>query len=335
MYVSAIVPTFNRSSSLRRTLESLATVRGDELEILVVDNGSTDDTHAVYDEVAARHSARSWRYLEEPMPGLLSGRHAGAHAARGEICAFLDDDVRVAPTWLEALQESFRDPAVALAGGPARPLFAVEPPPWLEYFWTEDAQGRSCTWLSLFDGGSTRKSLDPRYVWGLNFAIRRTVLFSHGGFHPDCIPKALQRFQGDGETGLSDAVLRAGLRTVYHPGQAVEHEVPAARLTSAYFEARAFYQGVCDSYAEIRQRGNVGGRGWAWEMRTRLRAVARRWLRPVPLEAAELRAGIDRAYVAGFRFHQSEARNDPALLAWILRLDYFDYRLPAGWEKFV
>jgi glycosyltransferase involved in cell wall biosynthesis len=333
MRISAIVPTLNRSASLRRTLESLAAVADDELEIMVVDNGSTDATPAVFAEMQARHPGRSWRYLREPIPGLLSGRHRGAREAQGEICAFLDDDVSVSPGWLKSIREAFARPGVGLAGGPSTPHYETPPPDWLAGFWERDAQGEFCTWLSLFAGGEHVKPIDPRYVWGLNFIIRRQTLLDLGGFHPDCLPKSLQRFQGDGETGLADKLQAAGIGTVYHPGIAVTHEIPAARLTARYFENRAFYQGVCDSYTRIRSHGIVAPARPSW------RGVLRRFKQQVlglglDPELRRVREATARAYRAGFAFHQGAVREDPALLAWVTRPDYLDYRLPDGWERF-
>jgi glycosyltransferase involved in cell wall biosynthesis len=333
MLVSAIVPTWNRAAALGRTLESLAVVEGEEIEIVVVDNASTDATAAVCAEVRARHPARRWRYVQEPMPGLLSGRHRGANEATGEICAYLDDDVQVAPGWLAAIQEGFRRPEVALVGGPSTPGFAETPPAWLEDFWTSDAQGRHCTWLSLFDGGDRIRPVDPRYVWGLNYAIRRTALFSLGGFHPDCLPRPLQRFQGDGETGLSDKLAGTAWSAIYHPGMAVQHEVPGARLTAHYFEDRAFYQGVCDSYTSIRAHGAVGATTRSW--RDRFRGIKRHLRSAAGGEAARIRRQADRAYEAGFQFHQKEVKADARLRDWVLRPDYLDYRLPEGWQDFL
>ena len=64
---------------------------------------------------------------------------------------------------------------------------------------------------SITASGNAIKVTDPCLIWGLNYAIRRQVLFDVGGFHPDNIPKALQRYQGDGETGSSLRVQAAGL----------------------------------------------------------------------------------------------------------------------------
>ena len=144
-------------------------------------------------------------------------------------------------------------------GGRNLPKFEVEPPAWLESFWdATPAGGRSCGWLSLLDLGESEREIDPNYVWGLNFAIRKRALHDLGGFHPDLIPPELQRFQGDGETGLTMKARSHCYRAVYQPKATIYHFIPASRMTPEYFEQRAYYQAVCDSYSNIRRQ-----RSWA------------------------------------------------------------------------
>jgi glucosyl-dolichyl phosphate glucuronosyltransferase len=334
--ISIIIPTMNRATLLEGTLESVGQVvpQGATVEIIVVDNGSTDKTRDAFNAVSEKYGDREWRYLYEPMPGLLSGRHKGAAEARGEVLCYLDDDVLLGPTWLDAVQDVFRDPAVVLVGGPSRPSFLAEPPDWLAGLWWTREQGRGCGSLSLIDLGSSIKAIEPSYVWGLNFSIRKTALYGYGGFHPDCVPKPLQRYQGDGETGLAFTVMEKGGRILYHPDATVTHVIPASRLTPKSFADRAFYQGVCDSYTQIRRERLVppaAERKW----KDRLRPLKRRMERLLSHSAADkVRRLMRDAYIAGMRFHQSEARNDPKLLAWVLRDNYFDYDLPDGWERY-
>src|SRR5712691_10295422 len=235
---SIIVPTFNRCAALERTLNSLIKIDRQEenYEIVIVNNGSTDGTSGM---VEGFRSQLQCRFLNEPLPGLLSARHRGAIESAGDICVFIDDDVRLDPEWLNALQDGFKDPSVILVGGPSRPLFEVDPAPWLKTFQSVEEAGTLCVPLSLFDGGDKVKEIDPIYIFGLNFAIRRETLFAQGGFHPDCLPGPLQRYQGDGETGLSMKIKRSGLKALYHPQASLDHEVPASRLTEAYFAHRA------------------------------------------------------------------------------------------------
>jgi glycosyltransferase involved in cell wall biosynthesis len=338
MNISCIIPTLNRSSLLRNTVESLINqnISPDMYEILIVDNGSTDDTEEISQDILKKTANRRIRYMFDPEPGLLTGRHRGALEAKGKLLVFVDDDIEATSGWLQAIFEAFKSPRVQLVGGRNLPKFEVEPPAWLESFWeaTPDG-GRSCTWLSLLDLGERELEIDPNYVWGLNFAIRRSALHDLGGFHPDCVPKELQRFQGDGETGLTMKARSYGYRAVYQPKASIYHVVPANRMTPEYFEQRAYYQGVCDSYSNIRRQGKVKSFSLRYARRIAGRVV--RYLKHsqdqacVTAETAEvaaIRQLVHRAYHEGYEFHHSAVRSNPELLAWVLRPDYWDYRLP-------
>ena len=105
--LAILVPTYNRAPLLRRALSSL-TARVDTItdaQLIVIDNNSTDDTRAVCAEF------RSVRYLFEPIQGLAHARNAGIAAtacpAAPEIVVFVDDDVEVAPGWIEAIRHAF------------------------------------------------------------------------------------------------------------------------------------------------------------------------------------------------------------------------------------
>jgi len=339
MYISVIVPTFNRAEMLSRTLTSISeiVVGHHDVEVLVIDNGSTDRTAGVCRQIAESHPQICWRYFYDNMPGLLSGRHRGAKEARGEILAYLDDDVLLAPSWLEALKDAFRDPEVALVGGPSSPHYEIDPPAWLNALWSEFEGGRMCGSLSLIELGNVKWPTNPAWVWGLNYSIRKKVFYECGGFHPDCVPKALQRYQGDGETGLSLKIKAKGLLAFYSPNVAVTHLIQASRLTLGAFEQRAFYQGVCDSYTRIRREKTVSsapGKSW----KDMLWPIARKTYRAALLcrdDAKLLGSLMGRAHTAGIAFHQNEVRNDPRLLKWVLRPDYFDYSLPEGWNNYL
>ena len=330
---SIIIPTFNRCAALERTLNSLIKIDSGKknYEVLIVDNGSTDGTSAMIEGFRSRLQCR---VISEPTPGLLSARHRGAIESARDICVFIDDDVRLDPGWLNALQDAFTDPSIVLVGGPSRPLFEVNPPPWLKAFQSVEEAGTLCVPLSLFDGGDKVKEIDPIYIFGLNFAIRRETLFAQGGFHPDSLPGPLQRYQGDGETGLSMKIKRSGLRALYHPNAAVRHEVSASRLTEAYFTRRAFFQGVCDSYTQIRTDGGVSlKRARSEHPLSRVKRIISRWFSAK--RACACVTMTVKAYQRGFEFHQGEVRKDLSLLNWVLRRDYWDYQLPAGWEKYL
>ncbi len=316
--ISFIIPTRDRAAFLIGALTGLVAqdLGPQDYEIVVVDNGSTDTTARDVSRLAAAHPDRTVRLVTEPVPGLLAGRHRGAAAARGAILTFLDDDVELAPDFGRRVVEAFADAGTAMVGGPSVPRFLADPPPWLEHYCTHDGPGLVCGYLSLADRGNEARDMDPLDVWGLNFSIRREALLDLGGFHPDNVPEALQMFQGDGESGLARKAAARNFRARYAPGAKVVHVLPASRLTEQGFQKRAFYQGVCDSYTEIRSKGGLRDLG-------------------TPLPAGEHAdhadgaiARIRNAYVDGYLFHQQAVAASPTLLAWVLRPEYWDYAYP-------
>lgn len=327
--LSVILPTRNRARMLDDCLRSLArqTLPPEAFEVIVVDNGSTDDTAAV---VAEHGGSLPLRYLLAPEPGLHVGRHAGMQAATSDLLVFGDDDIVAEPGWLASVKEAFEDPGVALVGGNNRPIFEGTPPDWLQAWWRQPAgPGRAMAPLSILDFGDGQFDIDPGYVWGCNFSIRRQVLLGAGGFHPDGVPADRLRWRGDGETHVADEIRRTGLRARFHAGASVGHRVSAGRMTPAYFSQRACAQGVSDSYTDIRRAGAPKSR-LADRARRRARAIASR-LRlsfatardPAARTLRDVRRDMLAAYAAGYDFHQREVAGDPDLLAWVLKERYY------------
>ncbi|MEI2581606.1 glycosyltransferase family 2 protein [Scytonema sp. PRP1] len=331
--ISIIIPTLNRAITLELAVKSFCfqNFSPDQFEILIVDNGSTDNTKNVTKAAIAEYPSHQIRYLNEPEPGLLSGRHRGALEAKGDILTFVDDDIEADVNWLQAIQESFNDPKVQMVGGRNLPKYEAEPPEWLKWFWIEHSYGRLCPELSLLDFGDQVRDVDANYVWGLNFSIRKSTLFELGGFHPDCIPKHLQYLQGDGETGLTQKANLKGYRAIYQPNALVFHSVSKERMTYEYFDKRYFYQGVCDSYSFIRQsQGQLKQVSFTESVKAPLKTLKQIGTQLISIqnEKYTLKARYNSAYERGYQFHQHTVRKNPELLDWILRQDYWDYKLP-------
>jgi glycosyltransferase involved in cell wall biosynthesis len=115
--VSIIVPTRNRAGKLARCLEHVVAIHSQESwELIVVDNGSTDETLDVLNGLA-QLSALRLRVVSEPVPGGARTRNAGAKIAGGDILIFIDDDCYVRPDIVDRYCEVFADPAIGFAGG--------------------------------------------------------------------------------------------------------------------------------------------------------------------------------------------------------------------------
>lgn len=329
MKTSIIIPTVNRSASLKETFASLRSlnVNYDSVEIIIVDNGSSDHTRAVSLSIIESNPHLSIKYFFEPIRGLLSGRHRGLFESSGDILVFIDDDVDVDPGWLNAIIETFEDPEVHLVGGKNLPRYLCEPPRWLDHFWNREGPRNWLDFISVLDFGDEPVALDPLFIWGLNFAIRRSSLIELGGFHPDYVPHPFEYYQGDSETGLALKAKEKGMKIVYQPRAVVWHRIPQQRLTLDYFEKRMFLYGVSDSYAKIRKDG---GLKFDWKMTEpipSLRRLIRRLRSHISSDPhSVVKQRINEAWRLGFAFHQRKVRQEPELLEWVLKENYWDYR---------
>ncbi|MDI6704589.1 MAG: glycosyltransferase [bacterium] len=310
--LSVIIPTFNRAHYLRKTVESILgqSLDKNRYEIIVIDNGSTDDTRVVIDELNKINSSYI-RYFYESRPGLHVGRHKGAKEARGEILVYCDDDIIAEKTWLEGIYESFQDPKVVLVGGKNLPKWEGEIPAWISLFRSENEYGWTICYLSLLDFGDVTKEIPAYYVYGCNFSILKPVLFECGGFHPDSMPQELIRYRGDGETGLSLTIMAKGYKSVYEPKACVYHRVPSERMTIEYFCQRAFNQGVSDSYSAIRKKGGI------------IFNEGVDISKKLNVEHEVLRQ-VQAAYREGREYHKREVAADPDLLAYVLQEKYYE-----------
>lgn len=106
MSVSIIIPTFNGASRIGNCLDALLKQTAGRAEILVVNDGSTDNTA----DVVARYSGV--RLITQSNAGPAAARNRGALEARGTIILFTDDDCAPMPEWLAAMIEPFKDPNV-------------------------------------------------------------------------------------------------------------------------------------------------------------------------------------------------------------------------------
>ncbi len=105
--VSIIIPTFNRATLLPRSLDSVLAQTVSDWEIVVIDDGSTDDTPAVTERYRARLGDRLVR-VRQPNRGSSAARNVGLSVARGHYVAFLDSDDEFQPTKLERQLELFK-----------------------------------------------------------------------------------------------------------------------------------------------------------------------------------------------------------------------------------
>jgi glycosyltransferase involved in cell wall biosynthesis len=243
MKITLIVCTYNRCQTLAKALNSAAALtlpESTEWEVLVVDNNSRDQTRAIAEQFCSRHLGR-FRYLFEPVPGKSHGLNSGIREARGDILAFMDDDVTVEPAWLHNLTAPLHDSRWAGSGGPIFPEWLRPPPRWLP----RDGRYALAPLASFNLGNEATELLEPPF--GTNMAFRKTMFEKYGNFRTDLGPspnKDIPRVNDDTEFG--SRLIAAGERLRYEPSAIVYHPVTEDRLQKRYFLAWWFDKGRAD-----------------------------------------------------------------------------------------
>lgn len=248
MNITVILCTYDRGESLTTALGSVArSVLPDsvEWEVLVVDNNSTDQTRQVVDDFCHRYPGR-FRYLFEVRQGKSHALNSGIREARGDVLAFMDDDVTVEPTWLQTLTAPLKNGEWAGVGGRILPARDFAPPNWLAIKGPYSTVGM----LALFDLGDRSCELHQA-PFGTNMAFHKSVFVKYGGFRTDMGPCPGSEIRNE-DTEFGRRLLAAGECLGYEPSAIVYHSIPANRLTKSYFLRFWFDSGR----TQIREMGN-------------------------------------------------------------------------------
>jgi glycosyltransferase involved in cell wall biosynthesis len=223
--LTVAICTRDRPELVRRCLAALESLDARSVralglfEILVIDNASaTGETWSV----TAAHA--DVRYVREPKPGLNFARNRALEVARGELVAYVDDDVCVDPAWLAGLTEAWlANPDAGLYTGQVLP-FEIESEAQLLF---ERRGGFRRGFERVVFGA--RRDGDPFYPCsvgllgtGANMIVRRDLARRLGGFDPALDTGAA--LPGGGDLDIFYRVLRSGQKAVYEPTCVVFHQ---------------------------------------------------------------------------------------------------------------
>src|SRR5258706_7902391 len=121
--ITLIVPAYNEAMVIQPALRNLLSLEYPDYEIIVVDDGSTDDTYALASAVARESSARvSVRVVTKPNGGKADALNTGIALARGEFVMCMDGDTKLSRNSLRAMIRHFDDPRVGGVAGNVRVL---------------------------------------------------------------------------------------------------------------------------------------------------------------------------------------------------------------------
>jgi len=221
---SICIPTRNRAELLRLTLESLdrQTISADRFEVIVGDDGSTDETVAMLGGLRPRYPL-TWRRATGSGPG--AARNAAAGAAGNDVLIFLDDDQLASPDLVAAHLDAHERSGVVLVQG--------------DYPLADgcDRDGASMVFerSRVRTLGSWRRgALASVHLWGANFSVRQQSWRQVGGFD-----ESLPRSQ-DLDFGLRIADL--GVPLIVELG-AVSHHLH--RVSTRGYRLQCFSEGRC------------------------------------------------------------------------------------------
>jgi GT2 family glycosyltransferase len=236
--ISFIIATHDRALSLAKLLRSLAPqITPGEHEILIADNGTPGPSPLPAEISVAAH-------IHDPAPGKCRVQNRAIAQARGEIIAFLDDDLEVDARYVAAVERFFRDhPEFAAMKGKVMPVqdprtLAGENWPYMD--------------LPIVDHGPA--VCEVRGVLGANMAFRTEVFSQLGMFNERLGPGACGHEE---DTEMSKRLRAARLRIGYCPDTLVYHEVDPARADRARFIRVARERGRCRMLHERHRRAEV------------------------------------------------------------------------------
>jgi glycosyltransferase involved in cell wall biosynthesis len=238
---SVIIPTFNSGDLLSQTLESFALRArlAQPWELIVVDNNSTDHTRSVIESRIAGFPV-PLRYVFERAQGRSHALNAGIAASTAPILVFTDADVIVGESWLSAAVAPLMGGGVDYTGGPVRPLWEAKRPKWLSL-------DRSDLWgtVAILDYGPVPFLFEERcrVPLGVNMAVRRSLIERIGLFDTR-LGRSGTKLRGQEVPEFLARARAAGAKGLYVPAMALQHHIPAGRLTKRYFRRWWYGKGL-------------------------------------------------------------------------------------------
>lgn len=169
--ISYVVPVYNEEKVIRHCLLSIYIEMlrySTPYEIIVVDNGCTDDTRHIVQDLGASLFHECINIVDEKEKGIVRARNRGYQAAKYDVLAFIDADNELKPFWAERMLKHFDDEKVVAVSGP------------IEYVGMSD----SMIFLtnSFYSIAKIAHHVIGPMVQGGNFAIRKIALMAVGGF---------------------------------------------------------------------------------------------------------------------------------------------------------
>ncbi len=225
--ISVVVAVYNGEKTIAKTMAAILSQDfSAELEVIVVDDGSTDRTSEIL-ATFTRHSERSEEsnpdeilrccapqndkisilYFRQTNQGPASARNKGAECAKGEIIFFTDSDCVPAPDWIKTNIAHYSDPTVAVVAGSYDIL-------------NNESLLARCIHAEIIFRHQVLMPLYPKVFGSYNFSIRKKIFNQVGGFNTD------YRYPSGEDNDLSYKVIQTGYKIYFARDSLVAHDHP-------------------------------------------------------------------------------------------------------------
>lgn len=204
--VSIVIPAYNAATTISQTVEACLAQRypAETLEVIVVDDGSTDETEKTLTSYPVV-------YLKQKNAGPAAARNQGWKKAQGEIVFFTDADCIPEPDWVSRIIAHYNDATIGAVGG----SYGIANPGQLL---------ADCVYQEII-ARHRRMPCSPRALGSYNLSVRRDILVRVNGFDES------YRMASGEDNDLSYNIRKAGFQLVFEPQALVSHYHPS-RLNS-------------------------------------------------------------------------------------------------------
>jgi glycosyltransferase involved in cell wall biosynthesis len=248
--ITVAICTRNRASFLEKAVRSVLPQMNETVELLIVDNASTDETPETGARLAAADSrVKIWR---EDELGLSAARNTALKKAQGQYVLFLDDDATAEPGWLAAYRDFLSAPPsekIAVVGGPVYPDYEIPPPKWINI----QVMGQP--------GGSPKRISHKDGPWGSNSAYRRDLALAVGMFDTRLGHKG-EKMMSREESDLNFRLENAGHELWWLPAAAIRHFVSSSRMKFRAMMRAKFAEGQSTAIQRLKSRRQGLDRGF-------------------------------------------------------------------------
>lgn len=254
--ISLVICTYNNADSLAITLQQLlaqTTVAKDQVEIILVDNNSPDNTRQICQDFIQQSSIAA-SYIFEARQGLSHARNTGVANARGEYILFTDDDADIPPEWLGTYLQYIARSHPDCLYSRINIIWDKDKPWWFLPEYTPCFVG--------VDYGNVPLTISDihREFYGKNFCMKKALIVELGGFDPALGRNGSKLIAGE-ETLLYRRMIEQKKHLLYFPDAPVGHRLKAREYLPENIK-KQFVDGAYSAHhiAKIMARKKILGR---------------------------------------------------------------------------